>query len=355
MQHAFHPPPSPVSFYLSFLHFRSQAVAKIFALHLSLGIRPIPPIPLVRLDKNTFLSLPFPPFFSPREGRNSRKRLSKSTAPATAETVAAGVARPCQDDERWRAIAPSEDPRRPWWRFPSTLSARAWNYRRRGMETRRERTRRGGYGMAKVKRRTNCVCVCVCVYIWIEPDGKWMEGGGINYCHSRIPMVCLVANTAIRHRTRPTSYPTSSWPCSTPTVPVGRNATTTASIHLPPPPPPAHWGVYIYPAYHGPVICHWITLIKRFSPSVGCRARSFIDASAIPWISLRSTREGGVEWGGGNRRLRSVLTRPIGNSLLDGRYVAQDCVTIGAGNNRPWRSAERGEGREEGVRGMIQD
>lgn len=140
----------------------------------------------------------------------------------------------------------------------------------------------------------------MCVYIWIEPDGKWMEGGGINYCHSRIPMVCLVANTAIRHRTRPTSYPTSSWPCSTPTVPVGRNATTTASIHLPPPPPPPHWGVYIYPAYHGPVICHWITLIKRFSPSVGCRARSFIDASAIPWISLRSTREGrrgGVGWG----------------------------------------------------------
>lgn len=60
-------------------------------------------------------------------------------------------------------------------------------------------------------------------------------------------------------------------------------------------------------------------------------------------------------WGGGNRKLRSVLTRPIGNSLLDGRYVAQDCVTIGAGNNRPWRSAERGEGKEEGVRGMIQD
>lgn len=161
MQHALHPPPFPVSFYLSFLHFRSQAVAKIFALHLSLGVRPIPPIPLVRLDKNTFLSLPSPPFFSPREGRNSRKRLSKSTAPATAETVAADVARPCQDDERWRAIAPSEDPRRPWWRFPSTLSARAWNYRRRGMETRRERTRRGGYGMAKVKRRTNCVCVCI--------------------------------------------------------------------------------------------------------------------------------------------------------------------------------------------------
>lgn len=55
-------------------------------------------------------------------------------------------------------------------------------------------------------------------------------------------------------------------------------------------------------------------------------------------------------WDGENRRLRSVLTRPIGNSLLDGRYVARDCVTIGAGNNRPWRSAEcggEGEGRND--------
>lgn len=46
--------------------------------------------------------------------------------------------------------------------------------------------------------------------------------------------------------------------------------------------------------------------------------------------------------------MRSVLTRPIGNSLLDGRYVAQDCVTIGVGNNRPWRSAEHGEGGGRG-------
>lgn len=31
-------------------------------------------------------------------------------------------------------------------------------------------------------------------------------------------------------------------------------------------------------------------------------------------------------------------------------YVARDCITIGAGNNRPWRSAERGgegEGRND--------
>lgn len=106
---------------------------------------------------------------------------------------------------------------------------------RDGNEEREDKERRIRNGEGETKNQ-----LCMCVYIWIEPDGKWMEGGGINYCHSRIPMVCLVANTAIRHRTRPTSYPTSSWPCSTPTVPVGRNATTTASIHLPPPPPPPH-------------------------------------------------------------------------------------------------------------------
>lgn len=116
------------------------------------------------------------------------------------------------------------------------------------------RTRRGGYGMAKVKRRTRRVDGAG----W-KVDGGGLEGGGSIIVIPRSRMVCLVANTAIRHHTRPTSYPTSSWPCSTPPVPVGgmrqRRRSTSPLCPLP-------------SRVSRPGNLSRITLIKRFSPSV---------------------------------------------------------------------------------------
>lgn len=73
-----------------------------------------------------------------------------------------------------------------------------------------------------------------------------------------------------------------------------------------------------------------ITLIKRFNRP---RARSFIDA----YIDGDTVNFIKIEGGGGergNRRLRSALTRPIGNSLLDGRVRC-----AGLCYNRGWKQS----------------
>lgn len=118
------------------------------------------------------------------------------------------------------------------------------------------RTRRGGYGMAKVKRRTRRVDGAG----W-KVDGGGLEGGGSIIVIPRSRMVCLVANTAIRHHTRPTSYPTSSWPCSTPPV------LAECDNGVDPPPPSAPLPSRV-PGVSRPGNLSRITLIKRFSPSV---------------------------------------------------------------------------------------
>lgn len=129
-------------------------------------------------------------------------------------------------------------------------------------------------------------------------ENGWKEGGSIIVIPGSRWFASLLTRRSVTARGRPRIRPLlGRVPLQQCLLAGMRQRRRRSTYHLPLLPPTE---AYIYPAYHGPVICHWITLIKRFSPSVGCRARSFIDASAIPWISLRSTREGrrgGVGWG----------------------------------------------------------
>lgn len=118
------------------------------------------------------------------------------------------------------------------------------------------RTRRGGYGMAKVKRRTRRVDGAG----W-KVDGGGLEGGGLLSFHDPGWFASLLTRRSVTTRGRPRIRPLLG------RVPLHQCLLAECDNGVDPPPPSAPLPSRV-PGVSRPGNLSRITLIKRFSPSV---------------------------------------------------------------------------------------